>query len=65
MPPKKAYAEANRRIREVASSEALELDLSDLALKRLPPELGRLSSFQKLDLSRPLDFSHSRKRLRR
>ena len=56
MPPEKAYEKANRRIREAESTEALELDLSELALKRLPPELERLSSLQKLDPSRSLEL---------
>jgi len=51
MTPEKAYAQALRRIREAEETEALELDLSGLALNRLPPELERLTSLQALNVS--------------
>jgi hypothetical protein len=40
MTPEEAYKEALRRIREAEKTEAVELDLSLSALKRLPQELG-------------------------
>jgi hypothetical protein len=48
--PEEAYEEALRRIRETEETGALELDLSQLALNRLPPELESLTSLQSLDL---------------
>jgi hypothetical protein len=51
MTPKEAYEEALRRIREAEETEAVELDLSGLKLHRLPPELGRLTSLQSLELT--------------
>jgi hypothetical protein len=41
-----AYEEALRRIREAKETGALELDLSQLALNRLPPELKSLTRFK-------------------
>ena len=49
--PEEDYEEALRCIREAKETGALELDLSLLALNRLPPELERLTSLQSLDLS--------------
>jgi hypothetical protein len=46
----KAYEEALRRIRKAERTGALELDLSGLPLNRLPRELARLTSLQKLNL---------------
>ena len=45
------HAEALRRIQEAEQARAAQLDLSTLFLKRLPPELERLSSLQTLNLS--------------
>jgi hypothetical protein len=50
-PEEEAYEEALRRIREAEETGALELDLSQLALNRLPPELESLTPLQELDLS--------------
>lgn len=44
------YQEALRRIEEARVSRAIELDLSKLSLKFLPPEIGQLGSLQKLNL---------------
>jgi Leucine-rich repeat (LRR) protein len=54
MTPEEAYAyeKALRRIREAEETGALKLDLSELELNRLPPELTRLTSLQALDLAR-------------
>jgi hypothetical protein len=58
-PEEEAYEEALRRIREAEKTGALELDLSGWkdggytgleTLTRLPPELGRLTSLQSLNL---------------
>jgi hypothetical protein len=51
MTPEEAYEEALRRIRDAEETGAVELDLSGLALNRLPPELASLASLQSLDLS--------------
>ena len=48
MTPEEAYQEALRRIREAEETGAVELDLSNLALNRLPLELAHLSSVQSL-----------------
>jgi hypothetical protein len=45
------FQKAIRCIQEAEKTGAVELDLSGLALNRLPPELGRLTSLQSLDLS--------------
>jgi internalin A len=61
MTPEEAYDEALRRIREAENTRALELNLSAWSetaqeysgletLNRLPPELGRLTSLQTLNL---------------
>ena len=50
-PEEEAYAEARRCIREANATGALDLDLSQLALNRLPRELGRLTSFKTLDVT--------------
>jgi Leucine-rich repeat (LRR) protein len=50
MSPEEAYDEALRRIREVEETGELALDLSSLALNRLPQELKRLTSLQSLAL---------------
>jgi Leucine-rich repeat (LRR) protein len=57
MTPEKAYEEALRRIRETERTGAVELDLSHLAFKRLPPELERLTSLQYLDLEECVQLS--------
>ncbi len=41
---------ALQRIQEAAESGAAALDLSDLKLKTLPPEIGKLASLQELNL---------------
>ena len=46
-----AYHEALQRIRLAHESNASELDLSDLALERLPDELGDMTALQSLKLS--------------
>ena len=46
-----AYDEALRRIREAEETGAVELDLSELTLNRLPRELARLTSLQSLNLA--------------
>jgi internalin A len=46
-----AYEEALRHIRKAEETGAVELDLSWLALTRLPPELERLTSVQSLNLA--------------
>ena len=38
-PEEEAYEEALRRIRDAEETGAVKLDLSQLALNRLPPEL--------------------------
>jgi hypothetical protein len=66
-PEEEAHEKALRRIREAEETGALELDLSGWnetayafigfkTLRRLPPELERLTSLQSLEL-RPLDAS--------
>ena len=42
--------EARRRIEEAARTGAKELDLSEMELTALPPEIGRLQNLQVLDL---------------
>ena len=49
--PEEAYEEALRRIRQAKETGALELDLSGLALNRLPRELARLTSLQSPNLA--------------
>jgi hypothetical protein len=55
-PEEEAYEEARRR-HEAEKTGALELDLSWLALHRLPPEVERLTSLQSLNLSGCLELS--------
>ena len=47
-----AYAKALRRIEKARKARATRLDLSDLGLKILPPEIGQLSSLQILYVGR-------------
>jgi internalin A len=56
MTPEEAYAEALRRIRKAQESGALELDLSRLALNRLP-QLAGLTSLLSLSFSRCYQLS--------
>jgi hypothetical protein len=49
-PEEEAYEEALRRIRFAEETGALELDLSQLALNRLPAELESLTPLQELNL---------------
>ena len=51
MTPEEAYEEALRRIRKAEETGAVELDLSGLELNRLPPELERLTSLQRINLA--------------
>ena len=50
MPEDQAYAKALKRIEKARKARDTELDLSELGLKTLPPEIGQLSSLQSLDL---------------
>ena len=43
-----AYAEARRRSDECKESGATELDLSNLGLTSLPPEIGQLTALTRL-----------------
>ncbi|MBL6704733.1 MAG: hypothetical protein ISQ06_01380 [Planctomycetaceae bacterium] len=45
-----AYRRANERIAEAAREKATVLDLSDLGLTSVPPEIGQLASLTRLDL---------------
>ena len=51
MTPEEAYQAALRRIYEAERTGAVELDLSQLASNRLPPELESLTSLQSLDFA--------------
>ena len=52
-----AYAEAQRRIAAARADGSTQLDLGDLPLLEMPPELGELGdSLQSLDLSRVYDY---------
>ncbi len=50
MTSEEGYEEAQRRIRLMEQTGALELDLSGLILNRFPRELGRLAKLQSLSL---------------
>jgi internalin A len=51
MPPDKSYLEAQRRIAQAKQTNADMLDLGDLALNDIPPEIGELSNLRALSLS--------------
>jgi len=51
MTPEEAYEEARRRIRKAEEAGSVKLDLSRLALNRLPRELAGLPSLQSLNLA--------------
>ena len=50
MPEDEAYAEALKRIEKARKARETRLDLSKLGLETLPPEIGQLSSLQRLVL---------------
>ena len=47
-----AYNEALKRIEACRSKRGTELDLRDIGLSQLPPEIGQLTALTKLDLAR-------------